>query len=138
MIQNDDGMRISDSDLLKEHVIEFYKNLFSGGSQLYLQMGAFKALGPDNFQAIFFTKNQWEVVRDALFKLVREVFNDPEKVGELNKTLITLIPKMDHVVKMKDFRLISLCNVLINHFLGGILCEVLWHFACIFLTELTF
>ena len=50
MIQNDDGMRISDSDLLKEHVIEFYKNLFSGGSQLYLQMGAFKALGPDNFQ----------------------------------------------------------------------------------------
>ena len=32
MIQNDDGMRISDSDLLKEHVIEFYKNLFSGGS----------------------------------------------------------------------------------------------------------
>ncbi|KAG4949120.1 hypothetical protein JHK86_042359 [Glycine max] len=36
-------------------------------------------------------RNQWEVVRDALFKLVREVFNDPEKVGELNKTLITLI-----------------------------------------------
>lgn len=60
-------------------------------------------------------------MRDALFKLVREVFNDPEKVGELNKTLITLIPKMDRVVKMKDFRLISLCNVLINHFLGGIL-----------------
>lgn len=73
-------------------------------------MGGFKALGPDGFQAIFY-KSQWNIVGDDLCRLIVDIFNEPSRVEEVNETLITLIPKMEAVSKLKDFRPISLCNV---------------------------
>lgn len=63
-------------------------------------MRAFKELEPDGFQAMFY-QTQWEVVGDALFDLVQKLFLNPQLIGEINETLITLIPKVDNVVKMK-------------------------------------
>ena len=43
--------------------------------------------------------------------LIKGTLNDPSKIVEINETLISLIPKIEPVVNMKHFRLISLCNV---------------------------
>lgn len=73
-------------------------------------MGGFKALGPDGFQAIFY-QSQWNIVGDDFCHLIMDVFNEPQRVEEINDTFITLIPKLEPVSKLKDFRPISLCNV---------------------------
>lgn len=78
--------------------------------QTIKKMGSFKASGPDGLQAIFY-KNQWHVVGDDLCDLVGKIFDDPSLVQDKNKTLITLIPKKDMVISMRDFRPISLCIV---------------------------
>lgn len=43
--------------------------------------------------------------------MIENIFTNPENVKEVNETLITLIPKVDQVTRIRDFRPISLCNV---------------------------
>lgn len=74
------------------------------------RMGAFKAPGPDGLQAAFL-QSQWQVVGESFCDMVMEVFREHQKVEAINETLITLIPKVDHVCSITDFRPISLCNV---------------------------
>lgn len=73
-------------------------------------MGGFKAPGPNGFQAIFY-QTQWNIVGGDFCNLIMDIFNDPRRVEEINNMLITLIPKVESVLKLKDFRPISLCNV---------------------------
>lgn len=73
-------------------------------------MGAFKAPGPDGLQVAFY-QSQWQFVGESICNLVRNIFNDPAQVNEINETFLSLIPKGDQVCHIKDFRLISLCNV---------------------------
>ncbi|RDX60392.1 hypothetical protein CR513_61466, partial [Mucuna pruriens] len=40
-----------------------------------------------------------------------EIFENPSKVKEINDMFIALIPKIDRIHIMKNFRLISLSNV---------------------------
>lgn len=47
----------------------------------------------------------------SVCKLVKDCFTNPALIGTINDTMITLIPKGDAVVTMKDFRPIGLCNV---------------------------
>lgn len=51
------------------------------------------------------------MVGQDLFKMIENIFTNPENVKEVNETLITLIPKVDQVTRIRDFRPISLCNV---------------------------
>lgn len=60
-------------------------------------MGGFKAPGPDGIQAVFY-QTQWHVVGPLVCQLVRDCFAHPDKIGSLNETLITLIPKVEPVV----------------------------------------
>ncbi|RDY11950.1 hypothetical protein CR513_03319, partial [Mucuna pruriens] len=55
--------------------------------------------------------SQWRVVRNSLAKLVVGIFAYPSKVEEINDTLISLIPNINRVYNMKNFKPISLCNV---------------------------
>lgn len=73
-------------------------------------MGAFKAPGPDGLQAIFI-QSQWKVVGASFCNMILEIFREHVKVREVNQTLITLIPKVEQVCNIRDFRPISLCNV---------------------------
>ncbi|XP_061370519.1 uncharacterized protein LOC133313201 [Gastrolobium bilobum] len=74
------------------------------------RMGKFKAPGPDGLSAVFF-QSQWNVVGGSVCQLVEDIFCSPEKVRDINGTFPFLIPKKDSPENMKDFRPISLCNV---------------------------
>lgn len=54
---------------------------------------------------------RWDIFSNKLLKVVQDVYVDHWKVGELNKTLITLIPIIDEVLNMKQFMPLGLCNV---------------------------
>ena len=69
-----------------------------------------KVLEPDGMFALFFQKF-WNVVGLDVTKMVLNVLNSNMPLDELNKTNITLVPKIKNPTRMKDFRPISLSNV---------------------------
>ncbi|GJV17423.1 RNA-directed DNA polymerase, eukaryota, reverse transcriptase zinc-binding domain protein [Tanacetum coccineum] len=69
-----------------------------------------KAPGPDGFTAKFFKKS-WEVTGNDVYKAVREFFMTNRMLGEVNDTLITLVPKVQHPSKVSEYRPITCCNV---------------------------
>lgn len=73
-------------------------------------MKSYKSPGPDGFQPVFF-KHLWAMIGDDLWNLVRNTLSQGYADDRLAKTLIVLIPKIDHPVHMKNFRPIILCNV---------------------------
>ena len=75
------------------------------------QIGPLKAPGPDGFAARFFQRN-WEVLRDEVIGAVRNFFEVGVMPEGTNVTAIVLIPKKDQAGTLKDFRPISLCNVI--------------------------
>lgn len=75
------------------------------------QMHPTKALGPDSMTHFFFQKF-WNIVGHDLSNTVLGVLNDGVDPSPLNSTHIVLIPKIKHPEKPKDFRPISLCNVI--------------------------
>lgn len=58
-----------------------------------------------------FYKSNWEIVGASVCDMVQGILRDPSRVEVLNETLIFLVPKVEHVVHMKQLRPISLCNV---------------------------
>lgn len=65
---------------------------------------------PDGFNALFFQK-YWDVVRDDLSSVVLRIPNNCQNPSKINRTYITLIPKVPHATCPSQFRPISLCNV---------------------------
>ncbi|XP_061343725.1 uncharacterized protein LOC133289741 [Gastrolobium bilobum] len=59
------------------------------------RMGKFMAPGPDGLNALFF-HSQWNIIGDSVCKLIEEIFCCPDKVKEINGTLICLIPKKEN------------------------------------------
>ncbi|GKA83579.1 RNA-directed DNA polymerase, eukaryota, reverse transcriptase zinc-binding domain protein, partial [Tanacetum coccineum] len=54
----------------------------------------------------------WHIVGTDVCKAVKEFFAKGKLLGELNATLITLVPKISTPKKVSDFRPIACCNVL--------------------------
>ena len=75
------------------------------------QMHPTKAPGPNDMSTIFFQK-YWDVVGNDIMCMVLNVLNSNMLIADINRTNITLIPKINSPSKMSDFRLKSLCNVL--------------------------
>jgi hypothetical protein len=74
------------------------------------QIGPLKAPGPDCFPARFLQRN-WDLLREAITKAVQAFFSSGVLPEEVNDTAIILIPKKNNPEELKDFRPISLCNV---------------------------
>lgn len=70
-----------------------------------------KAPGPDGFTAKFF-KASWGIIGKEVCLAIQEFFNSGKLLGELNATLISLVPKIPTPNKVSDFRPIACCNVL--------------------------
>nr|XP_025664883.1 uncharacterized protein LOC112763420 [Arachis hypogaea] len=73
-------------------------------------IGSWKAPDRDGLQAIFY-QSQWNKIGSDVCNLTKNIFQNPDKVKEVNETLITLIPKIEPVEHLKQLRPISLCNV---------------------------
>ena len=74
-------------------------------------MGPNKAPGPDGFTAGFF-QHHWRLLGPSITKGVLDFLNGGELPAEVNATTIVLIPKVKHPQEMKNYRPISLCNVI--------------------------
>ncbi|GJR47914.1 RNA-directed DNA polymerase, eukaryota, reverse transcriptase zinc-binding domain protein [Tanacetum coccineum] len=69
-----------------------------------------KAPGPDGFTSKFF-KASWDIMGDDLCAVVQEFFKSGKMLGELNTTLISLVPKCILPSKVTDYRPIACCNM---------------------------
>lgn len=76
-------------------------------------MHSLKAPGPDGLPALFYQK-YWHIVGNEVSKLVLDVLNNCRDPGDLNCNFIVLIPKGKNPTTPKDFRPISLCNVVMK------------------------
>ena len=79
------------------------------------QMNPIKAPGPDGMNALFYQKH-WDVIGQDIGKVVKDLFNNGEfssreDLARINLTNLVLIPKKQAPTSAKDFRPISLCNV---------------------------
>ncbi|CAN0912862.1 LINE-1 retrotransposable element ORF2 protein [Linum grandiflorum] len=75
------------------------------------QMGATKTPGIDGFPALFFQKN-WNTLAPRLIEELTQFLHQGSFPEELNKMIITLLPKVRKPETPKDYRPISLCSML--------------------------
>lgn len=79
-------------------------------SDALFQIGPLKAPGCDGFPARFYQRN-WTVLKAEIVAAVQDLFTTGVMPDGVNGTTIVLIPKVPHPKELKDFRPISLCNV---------------------------
>lgn len=75
------------------------------------QMGPTKAPGPDGFPALFY-QTHWNFLEDDICQAVRSFLEGRPIPEGLCDSVIVLIPKVARPKHLKNFRPISLCNVL--------------------------
>jgi hypothetical protein len=75
------------------------------------QMGPTKAPGPDGFPALFY-QTHWDFFKEEICEAVRSFINGGEVPEGFCDSVIVLIPKVTKARNLKNFRPISLCNVI--------------------------
>ncbi|GJV89442.1 RNA-directed DNA polymerase, eukaryota, reverse transcriptase zinc-binding domain protein [Tanacetum coccineum] len=80
------------------------------GQRCHFGNGDDKAPGPDGFTTTFFKKS-WDIVRIDMCKAIKDFFKTNKLLGEVNTTLITLVPKIQHPSRVSEYRPIACCNV---------------------------
>jgi hypothetical protein len=75
------------------------------------QIGPLKASGTDGFPVKFFSE-KWSIVKEDIIRVVKRFLQIGKMLAGTNDTSIVLIPKVDRPMLLKDFRPISLCNVI--------------------------
>ena len=74
-----------------------------------------KAVGPDGFNAEFYQQN-WDLIKDDLFRLVEDFYENNLDLSRINYGEISLIPKGKDADRIQKYRPICLLNVLFKIF----------------------
>lgn len=77
---------------------------------LFFAMDPFKTLGLDGYPACFYQKT-WGVVANSMVALVLDVLRGKPIPNGICDILVTLLPKVQGLELISQFRPISLCNV---------------------------
>lgn len=72
-------------------------------------LGSLKAPGPDGLNGAFF-RNHWEAIKGEVLQAVLGFFDGERLLGEINETLVSLIPKVQMAESLNQLRPISCCN----------------------------
>lgn len=72
-------------------------------------MKAFKAPGPNGLHAGFYQRF-WSMVEKSLVEEIKEIFSKKKISEYLNRTLIALIPKIQGLETLGNYRPINFCN----------------------------
>ncbi|GAU42633.1 hypothetical protein TSUD_238250 [Trifolium subterraneum] len=75
--------------------------------QALFDMGPHKAPGADGYPALFFQQN-WDIVAESVHHFVNQVWSNPSLISLINNNLLVLIPKVDKLEFIAQFRLIAL------------------------------
>ncbi|KAH1056048.1 hypothetical protein J1N35_034113 [Gossypium stocksii] len=75
------------------------------------EMGPTKAPGEDGLPALFYQKCR-HIIGDDVMNFCLQILNEEKEFKQVNSTHIVLIPKVVNQANMKQFRPISLCNVI--------------------------
>lgn len=76
-------------------------------------MNPLKAPGPDGLPSLFFQK-YWHIVGSDVRSVVLDMLNNDKDSSRINDTHIPLISKCKNPTRPKEFRPISLCNVIMK------------------------
>lgn len=79
-------------------------------SKAVRNIGAYKAPGPDGYQAIFYHK-YWDTIGNSFCNLIQDCFTNKMIPRDMNCTNIVLIPKVTNPESITHFRPIGLSNV---------------------------
>lgn len=74
------------------------------------KMAPYKASGPNGLHTFF--QDNWSIVGKDTFNLQQKVYKGEASVASRNKTNLILLPKVDSMKNMSEFRAIGLCNVI--------------------------
>jgi hypothetical protein len=74
-------------------------------------MGPLKMPGPNGFPGRFYQRH-WGILKEDVVAATRKFFEDGVMPAGINDTAIILTLKSNEPVDLKDFRPISLCNVI--------------------------
>lgn len=97
---SDEGKKILDSPFTKREIEQAIKG-----------MNLSKASGPDGAHVMLYQK-YWDILGEDTTRTCLGILNNKESMDPINGTHIVLIPKLKDPKKMKDFRPISMCNVI--------------------------
>ena len=104
-------------DLLDYDCSEAEKNMLIGVvseetiRRVLFGMAADKSPGPDGFSSDFF-RATWAITGGDFVQAVQSFFDKGFLPKGINSTILTLIPKKDEAIYMRDYRPISCCNVI--------------------------
>ena len=82
---------------------EIYRNVFS--------ILPLKAIGLDGYHVIFF-QNNWHILGSSIIQAIQEIFETTTILEDWSATNLVLIPKINHLDMITQFRPVSICNTL--------------------------